>query len=162
MALSSLRPQYRALVFTVDVKQCLGFIISSEAHTAFGHVWQRCSCGDTHTRVCRSYGRSSLSHCRAKFCGWAKQREGRSPAPDDHIRSKFQIGASELSFFQRRCRIPRPRFTPDANPSYWGTLGRLGTHVNGRKPHEVKCSCHGTFTVSSILMTKGLLSFNPH
>ena len=39
---------------------------------------------------------------------------------------RSQIKAFELSFFQRRSRIPTARFTPNAIFSYWGTIGRLG------------------------------------
>uniref|UniRef100_A0A8C9ZAE3 10-formyltetrahydrofolate dehydrogenase n=1 Tax=Sander lucioperca TaxID=283035 RepID=A0A8C9ZAE3_SANLU len=35
----------------------------------------------------------------------------------------FQIGPSELTFSQRRSRIPRARFTPIAISSHWGTIG---------------------------------------
>ena len=38
-------------------------------------------CVFTHTQMCRSHGRSSFSHWRAKFSGRTKQRKGRQSGP---------------------------------------------------------------------------------
>ena len=46
--------------------------------------------------------------------GQSRERGGNMSSFDDMCFHKFQIGASELSFFQRRSRIPSARFTPNA------------------------------------------------
>ena len=43
--------------------------------------------------------------------------------------AKFQKGLTELSFFERRSRIPSASFTPNAISSHWGTIGMLGELV---------------------------------
>ena len=49
--------------------------------------------------------------------------------------AKFEIGASELSFF-KGSRIPSARFTLNAISSYWGTIVRQAreTRINVREP----------------------------
>lgn len=82
-----------------------------------------------------SHGHSSFSH------GRQSRERGGNLSPYDDIKGRFQIGPSELSFSQRRSRIPRARFTPIAISSHWGTIGRL---------------------VELILMLKNLIKWNFH
>ena len=58
--------------------------------------------------------------------GRQSRERGGNLSPYDDIRGTFQIGPSELSFPQRRNRIPRDWFTPIAISSNRGTIGRLG------------------------------------